>query len=268
MVIRKQNILIRRGKLSGRHSLGYWRKSALLLMLVLLGGCGRSDQISEKAEIAADSLQVMVETKIAHKKALQDFRHSELPPDFQAKVENYYPVIRKYSSRYGFDWRLIVLQILKESAFRENARSQVGAMGLMQIMPATATEIRREMDIEYIAINPSENIAGGIYHLYKQLRYFPQAQGNDRLKLALAAYNAGPARVIDAQKIARFKNLDPQSWEAVKSCLPLLTPDSWRLHLDVWELGVPAYGYFYGFRETISYVDEIFRNYQLLTKSF
>ena len=69
--------------------------------------------------------------------------------------------------------------------------------------------------------------------------------------------------IIDAQEIARFLKLNPQSWQAVKVCLPKLTTKNWRLHLEVWELGVPNYGYFYGFEETIEYVDYIIANYRI-----
>lgn len=216
----------------------------------------------------SDSLLNFVKKRIEEKKQYEDFRKTTLPQDFQDKVQNYYPVIRKYSKRYGFDWRLIIMLILKESRFRENARSHVGAMGLMQIMPSTAMEIRREMDIEYIANNPRDNIAAGIYHLYKQLQKFPDADRDNRVKLALAAYNCGVGRIYDAQSVARYLDLDPQTWEAVRECLLKLTRKQWRMHLEVWELGVPNYGYFYGFNQTISYVDDIIKNYQIFLTVF
>lgn len=239
----------------------------LVAGLLFLSCRPHTPDIRQKAE--ADSLVDIVEKRIAEKKKVEEFREKVLPSDFRQKIENYYSVIRKYSKRYGFDWRLIVMQILKESRFRENARSRVGAMGLMQIMPYTARDIRQEMDIEYIANNPRENITAGIYHLYKQLKYFPDADRENRIKLALAAYNAGAGRIFDAQDIARrLPGKNPQTWESVKACLPRLTAKDWRLHLEVWELGVPNYGYFYGYEQTIAYVDDIMRNYQLFTKMF
>jgi membrane-bound lytic murein transglycosylase F len=210
----------------------------------------------------------MIRQKIHQKKRVEEFRSKILPSDFAQKIEDYYPVVRKYAKRYGFDWRLIVAQIFKESRFKENARSHVGAMGLMQIMPSTASEIRMEMDIEYIANNPRENIAAGIYHLYKQVHYFPDADRDERVKLGLAAYNCGSARIFDAQTIARYLGLDPQSWYAVKQCLPKLTATHWKLHLEIWELGVPDFGYFYGYEQTIDYVDDIMRKYQLFIHLF
>jgi membrane-bound lytic murein transglycosylase F len=229
---------------------------------ILLWGC-RSQKSNIRTQVEQDSLTQWVKKQIDQKKQYEEFREKVLPRDFEKKIENYYPAIRKYSKRYGFDWRLIVMQILKESRFREDARSQRGAIGLMQIMPSTALEIRQEMDIDYIANSPRENIAAGIYHLYKQLQYFQDADRDNRIKLALAAYNCGVARIWDAQEIARFLKLDPRTWDAVKQCLPRLTARDWRLHLDVWELGVPQYGYFYGSEQTIDYVDDIIKNYRI-----
>jgi membrane-bound lytic murein transglycosylase F len=219
-----------------------------------------------------DSLMTMVERQIEEKKLRQqqveEFRRKYLPANFSDQIKKYLPRIRKYAKWYGLDWRLIIAQILKESYFKENALSHMGAVGLMQIMPRTAREITRELDIAYITKDPRENITAGIYHLYKQLQHFPEADADNRLMLALAAYNCGPARIFDAQDIARFKKLDPNSWEAVKQCLPLLTTEYWSLHLEVWEQGTPNFGYFYGYEQTIDYVDDIMNKYSILEQMY
>lgn len=243
--------------------------SILSLTLLLLSGCDLSNrnQITA-AETSGDSLVSMVKEKIAEKKKIQEYKESRLSQKFFAKTEQYFPVIRKYSKRYGLDWRLIIAQIMKESRFKENAVSQKGARGLMQIMPYTAVEITRELDYEYIFRDPQENITAGIYHLYKQLGYFPDADRENRLKLALAAYNAGPGRVFDAQDIAAYLSGKRNDWQSVKIGLTKLTSKDWKLHLDVWELGVPPNGYFYGYAETIDYVDDIFKTYNILRKLY
>jgi peptidoglycan lytic transglycosylase F len=245
----------------------YLKIFALIAFNAMLLYCSMSSSdITGTAD--SDSLLNFIKKRIEQKKQIEDFRKKTLPKDFETKIENYYPVIRKYSKRYGFDWRLIVMQILKESRFRENARSHKGAIGLMQIMPSTAMELHQEMDIEFIANNPRENIAAGIYHLYKQVSYFPDANRDNRVKLGLAAYNSGIGRIRDAQSIARHLKMDSQTWSAVKFCLPKLTPQDWRLHLEIWELGVPNYGYFYGFQQTIDYVEEIMHNYQIFISMY
>lgn len=245
----------------GYSPLKLWIIRALLFVGLLLVAC-RQSAPPTVAPAYPDTLTRFVEKEIARKKFLAEFQKKDLPPDFSSKIKKYSPVIKKYAKRYGFDWRLIVAQILQESSFREKARSRVGAMGLMQIMPSTAREIHREMDIEYIANSPRENIAAGIYHLYKQMKFFQDADPENRLKLALAAYNCGAARIFDAQDVAVTLGLNPNSWEAVRECLPRLTSRDWRLHLEVWEMGVPNYGYFYGYKETIGYVEQIWKYYR------
>lgn len=240
----------------------------LLLLAIKLSSCQFDDQPASQAAAADDSLISMVEKKIQEKKRVEEYKESKLSERFFRKTEEYFPIIRKYSKRYGLDWRLIVAQISKESRFRENAVSHKGARGLMQIMPYTAVEITRELDYEFIFKDPQENITAGIYHLYKQMQYFPDADYDNRLKLALASYNCGPGRVFDAQDIAAFLYGKRNEWNSVKVGLTKLTSKDWKLHLEVWELGVPNHGYFYGYDETIDYVDDIIKTYNVLRKLY
>lgn len=232
-------------------------------------GCQYGQPQAEPSRLGGkDSLVQMIEEKIQEKKSLQEYKEKQLNEKFITKTREYLPVIRKYAKRYGLDWRLIIAQIVKESRFRENAVSHKGARGLMQIMPYTAVEITQELDYEYIFRDPQENITAGIYHLYKQMGHFSEADYDNRLKLALASYNGGAGRVFDAQDIAAFLYGERYEWSAVKVGLTKLTSKDWNLHLEVWELGVPPRGYFYGYDETINYVDDIFKSYKVLLKLY
>ncbi len=94
-------------------------------------------------------------------------------------------LIDYYANDRGLNPRLVQAVIQVESAYNPRARSRKGAMGLMQLMPETARELR--VSDPYDA---GQNIRGGTLYLRRQLDRF-----SGDLKLALAAYNAGPGAV-------------------------------------------------------------------------
>lgn len=240
----------------------------LLLFLALLAlsvGC-RVHSTTEPQPTDERALRKKIEERIAEKKRLAELRLQLAGSHLGGSIARFRPIIRKYAKRYGFDWRLITAQIVQESGFRMMALSHMGAGGLMQIMPKTASELSKELDVEFIMKNPRENIAAGIYHLYKQYRFFPDAVVADRTKLALASYNCGVGRVFDAQEIARYYKRPPNQWNDVKPYLAMLKESDWQLHLQVWPEGRPRYGYFYGYNETINYVENIWELFQAYRK--
>jgi soluble lytic murein transglycosylase-like protein len=99
-------------------------------------------------------------------------------------VEPYAAAIDAAARAHGLDPKLLHALVIVESAYRTRARSRVGAEGLSQLMPATASAggVRD-------AYNPGQNLDGGARYLAAQIVRFGD------LRLALAAYNAGPARV-------------------------------------------------------------------------
>jgi hypothetical protein len=104
-------------------------------------------------------------------------------------------IIQKNAKQHGVDPKLVQAMIRQESGFNPTAVSPKGAMGLMQLMPETAASMGVEdpFDVE-------QNIKGGIRFLKICLKRFDQ-----NLPLALAAYNAGPGRVVEHQGIPPFK---------------------------------------------------------------
>lgn len=97
----------------------------------------------------------------------------------------YKNIIRSYAAKYGVEEALIHSVVKQESCFNEKALSRAGAIGLMQLMPATASHLKVKNPW-----NPEQNIHGGVKYLSRMLKRF---KGNT--KYALAAYNAGPGKV-------------------------------------------------------------------------
>lgn len=253
-------------------------KSSLWYISLLLGGflafLYLASYISLRVEtgveemqdhpVNPDSLFAQAVARIQQKQLLFIYARYVLREQVQQKISFYEPLIKKYAKRYSLDWRLIAAQILQESQFREKAISHRGARGLMQIMPFTAREVEKELGISRSLSNPQANIIGGIYHLAKQIRYFSTAEAEERIKLALAAYNCGAGHVFDAQEICRYYHWDPNRWPPVSIGLTRLTPDYYSVHLEIWPDGMPRYGYLYDYNQPITYVTKIMYYYDIL----
>ena len=103
--------------------------------------------------------------------------------------------IRDSAQRHGVDPALLKAMMHTESSFNPNARSPVGAQGLMQLMPATARRFKVSN-----AWNPSENIEGSAKYLAWLMRRF-----NNKVEYAIAGYNAGEGNVDKYKGIPPFK---------------------------------------------------------------
>jgi membrane-bound lytic murein transglycosylase F len=178
----------------------------------------------------------------------------------QSIIFRYGSVIKKYSQEYGFDWRLILAVMKQESRFSIHAESHRGASGLMQIMPLTGDEVARDLDMGDVA-HPRNNIRAGVFYLRKLYNLFEGAEQADRIKLTLAAYNAGAGRVYDAQVLADYFHDNSLKWEAIRDAFPLLSKRYYTLHRNVWAQAKPKFGYFGNSNETIGYVDKIMDYY-------
>jgi membrane-bound lytic murein transglycosylase F len=130
----------------------------------------------------------------------------------------------------------------------------------MQIMPVTGAELERTLDLLDFR-DPSNNIHGGVYYLRQLYDLFATAPPADRLRFALAAYNAGVGRVYDAQELAAHFHGDPLRWGFVRTALGLLSSEQCELHEVVWSDGRPRSGCFDNAGETLAYVDKVMETY-------
>ncbi len=130
----------------------------------------------------------------------------------RVRVEHYRKLISEYAERYGFDWRLIMAMAYQESGLDHSRRSSAGAVGIMQIRPRTASD--RNVGIRNIE-KPENNIHAAVKYLdFLRTRYFSDSRikPRDRVRMALASYNAGPAKIRKARSMAAEMGLDPDRW--------------------------------------------------------
>jgi membrane-bound lytic murein transglycosylase MltF len=119
-------------------------------------------------------------------------------------------IFRKYGDKYGMDYLLMMAQGYQESGLDQDAKSHVGAIGIMQIMPTTGADMKvgdiRQLD-------PNIN-AGVKYIRFMVDEYFADEPMDDLNKIlfAFAAYNAGPGRVRQLRKQAAAQGLNPNVW--------------------------------------------------------
>jgi membrane-bound lytic murein transglycosylase MltF len=128
----------------------------------------------------------------------------------QKRFRDLITTFEKYGRQYRFDPLMLAAQGYQESALNQNAKSHVGAIGIMQIMPATGAELRVG-DIQL----PEPNIHGGAKYMDQLMtNYFADAKFDEqnRTLFAFASYNAGPANIAKMRKEAEKRGLDPNQW--------------------------------------------------------
>ncbi len=134
-----------------------------------------------------------VEKKIEFDPVIVTGRYHFTPGEYS--VTDFQDMVQHWSKRYGLDPNTVLGVIKAESNFNPYAVSKTGARGLMQLMPGTASDMRVSN-----VFDPEQNIAGGTQYLAKLLELF-----DNRLDLALAAYNAGPSTVQEYKGIPPYK---------------------------------------------------------------
>jgi membrane-bound lytic murein transglycosylase MltF len=154
-----------------------------------------------------------------------------------ARFRKVVAMFRKYGSRYNLDWMLMAAQGYQESRLDQNARSQVGAIGVMQVMPDTGKDLKVG-DITQIDPNIHAGIKYIRFMIDQQFAGEPMTD-LDKGLFAFAAYNAGPGRIRQLRREAAAKGLDPNVW-----------------FNNVERIAAERIG-----RETVTYVSNIYKYY-------
>lgn len=126
------------------------------------------------------------------------------------RFQNTIALFKAYGARYHFDPLMLAAQSYQESQLDQEARSPVGAIGLMQVMPATGAELK----VGDITLADPNVHAGTKYMDRLMTKFFPDATFDDanRSLFAFAAYNCGPGNVRKLREAATKRGLDPNVW--------------------------------------------------------
>ena len=194
--------------------------------------------------------------RIIYQKYFENSRSSQMVfNDFHSlkgRFSEFDDMIKEESAGSGFDWRLIAAIVYQESQFNPEAQSWAGAYGLMQVMPETG-DMFRINDIE----DPRLNVRVGIKNLqWLNEQLIPEvADSTERMKFVLAAYNVGLGHVLDAQRLAKKYEKDPNKWEGNVDYF-LLNKSASRFYKDE----VVKWGYCRG-EEPFNYVNSVISIY-------
>jgi membrane-bound lytic murein transglycosylase MltF len=153
------------------------------------------------------------------------------------KFQDIAKFFKKYSDQYDVDYLLMAAQGFQESRLDQRVKSPVGAIGVMQVMPATAKDLNvgdvREVEA---------NIHAGVKYMRWVVDHYYKDEPMDSLNkglFAFASYNAGPARIRQLRNEAEKRNLDPNVWFG-----------------NVEQIASERIG-----RETVTYVSNIYKYY-------
>jgi len=169
------------------------------------------------------------------------------------KISEYDELIRQAAAEIGWDWKLLASQIYQESRFDPDVKSWAGAQGLMQVMPATATELG-----DFNLYNPQESLQAGVSHIQRISKLYQDVPDSvERIKFVLATYNAGQGHVEDARNLARKYGKDPNIWtDNVDEYIRL------KSRKKYYSDPVVKYGFCRG-EEPYDYVVEILQRYKV-----
>lgn len=181
---------------------------------------------------------------------------STLPKiDFsKGRISPFDHLFRRHAATIHWDWRLIAAQGYAESKFDSTVVSWAGARGIMQIMPRTARSFGLSAD-KVACVEPSIATAVKIIKALDATFASKVPDPEERKKFIIAAYNSGPAHILDAIALAAKYGKNPAVWDGNVAEATL-----WKTRPEYYNDPVCRYGYFRG-RQTYDYVNRVYSFY-------
>ena len=168
-------------------------------------------------------------------------------------ISRYDHLFMTYCQPIRWDWRLMAAQCYQESTFDPQARSWAGALGLMQIMPATADMLGLPRNKIH---DPESNIAAAAKYLGQlEAKFSDIPNRNERMNFVLGSYNGGYHHIRDAMALTEKFGGNPKRWNDVSMYLLKLS------NPQFYNDPVVKYGYMRG-SETEDYVRKIRQRWQ------
>lgn len=181
----------------------------------------------------------------------------EPKPEEEVEMEEVVPfesLFRQYAPQIGWEWEMLAALCWEESRLNPNATAASGARGLMQLMPKTGQ--RFGLNDSTFCI-PEDNIRAGVKYiqfLQKTFKFITDSVENQHF--VLASYNAGPAHIMDARRLARTQGYSPNKWFG--------HTEYWLNQLQDPDVAADSTIVYYGTfnpKETISHVKRVKKTY-------
>jgi membrane-bound lytic murein transglycosylase MltF len=166
----------------------------------------RLDDFAKRNKVGTSTGNQLLTRYLKNVKYVKNAASAEERKKFLALIQYF----KKYGDKYDVDWVLMGAQGYQESQLNQNAKSAVGAVGVMQVMPATG----KDMNVGDIH-ETEANINAGIKYMRWMIdHYYGDAPMTplDKALFAFASYNAGAGRISQLRKEASKRGLDPNVW--------------------------------------------------------
>ena len=232
------------------------------VLLILLCCCtagfihqNRINALAQSLILEPDTTAVDTIPKLLTPEELADLLQRKSNPPKKTIAKSQIPFaefFQLYAPEIGWEWELLAAVCYCESKFNPEVVSRSGAMGLMQLMPKPAAKFGLEDPFD-----PEQNIAAGTRYIDALLQIYSFIPSKkEKIKFVLASYNAGPAHIMDARRLAKQNGDNPDQWTGSVDYWLYLLKDSTVASSEVVKYGT------FNAMQTLLYVPKVIRQYE------